>query len=122
MTISSLSFTPTIVDSGKFLTCRVGSSPHIVEDGWKLNIHRKYTVLDISLNRTGDLFLTSFNKMHGVTLIKTVNNYRFPKILCIYSNLKNKPKVNKIEYVKIIFKSYLILKCRITILFCLNKS
>lgn len=54
VTISSLSFTPTIVDSGKFLTCRVGSSPHIVEDGWKLNIHRKYTLLDISLKRTGE--------------------------------------------------------------------
>lgn len=43
VTISSLSFIPNIGDSGKFLTCRVGSSPHIVEDGWKLNIHRKYT-------------------------------------------------------------------------------
>ncbi|XP_046658181.1 nephrin-like isoform X2 [Homalodisca vitripennis] len=39
ITISSLTFVPSMEDSGKFLTCRVGSTPHIVEDGWKLNIH-----------------------------------------------------------------------------------
>ncbi|XP_054283784.1 nephrin-like [Macrosteles quadrilineatus] len=39
VTISSLSFVPGMEDSGKFLTCRVGTTPHIVEDGWKLNIH-----------------------------------------------------------------------------------
>lgn len=41
-TISTVTFKPKMEDSGKFLTCRVGPSPHVAEEGWKLNIHRKY--------------------------------------------------------------------------------
>lgn len=45
-TTSTVTFVPTMEDSGKILTCRA-STPLIdestLEDGWKLNIYREYT-------------------------------------------------------------------------------
>lgn len=52
-TVSTLRFTPTIDDSGKYLVCR-GEQPLIqdsgTEKGWTLNIHRKLIFKQIIMN------------------------------------------------------------------------
>ncbi|XP_054283758.1 uncharacterized protein LOC129000783 [Macrosteles quadrilineatus] len=62
VTISSLSFVPGMEDSGKFLTCRVGTTPHIVEDGWKLNIHHFSKAFD----RVSHPHLLAKPSSHGI--------------------------------------------------------
>lgn len=49
ITTSIVSFTPSVEDYGKTLTCRVEShnpsdSDRVYEDSWKLNVHRKYAL------------------------------------------------------------------------------
>jgi hypothetical protein len=49
-TTSTVTFVPTMEDSGKILTCRANTpliDESTLEDGWKLNIHREY--LNLSL-------------------------------------------------------------------------
>ncbi len=45
--VSIMSFTPTVEDDGKYLTCRA-ENPYIensaLEDKWHLNVHCKYAI------------------------------------------------------------------------------
>lgn len=69
ITYSTLKFTPTIDDSGKFLVCR-GEQPLIqdsgTEKGWTLDIHRKYMNSHFSIiSYVKQDFLTRASSMHG---------------------------------------------------------